>query len=119
VMDRKAHSKKSPERFDIVICPLPRKLDSLTAPRVVGLAGETVQLSGDKLLLNSNAISLAPYLAKSTITNLDPWGTFGVNRPACIPPGCVFVLGDNAAAANDSRFFGPLPLNLVVGQVKR
>jgi signal peptidase I len=36
-----------------------------------------------------------------------------------VPPGAVFLLGDNATASDDSRAFGPLPMRDVVGVVVR
>jgi signal peptidase I len=118
LLELKSYSEKPPERFDVVVCRLPSNPTVRTALRVVGLGGETIQLYGDRLLINSNTFCLSPYLGKTVITDLDPWVTVGVNQPVYVPTGSVFVLGDNAANAKDSRFFGPLPLSLVLGRVR-
>lgn len=37
--------------------------------------------------------------------------------PYTVPPGTVYVLGDNRGESEDSRMFGPLPLDEIVGKV--
>jgi signal peptidase I len=35
-----------------------------------------------------------------------------------VPPGTLFLTGDNSAASRDSRAFGPVPLQSVIGVVR-
>jgi signal peptidase I len=37
-------------------------------------------------------------------------------RPTKIPPDHYFVMGDNRTNSKDSRYFGPIPKNIVVGR---
>jgi signal peptidase I len=49
--------------------------------------------------------------------NSDPeYYRFGVARPYTIPPGHYFMMGDNRDNSEDSRVWGPLDANLVVGR---
>jgi signal peptidase I len=38
-------------------------------------------------------------------------------EPVTIPPGHYFVLGDNRGASDDSRFWGPIPQEWIIGKV--
>jgi signal peptidase I len=74
--------------------------------RVVGLSGETIEVQKGRVLVNGELLE-------------EPWavnqggGRFG---PETVPPLHVFVLGDNRGASNDSRNFGPVPIDDIVGQ---
>ncbi|MFH1999434.1 MAG: signal peptidase I, partial [Planctomycetota bacterium] len=46
----------------------------------------------------------------------DDMGTFAVKQPYSIPEGHYFFLGDNSAQSEDSRFFGPIPREDLIGK---
>lgn len=76
--------------------------------RVVGLPGETISASHGHVYINGKRLS-EPYLPKGDFTYNLP--------PTKIPPGDYFMMGDNRGNSYDSRFFGPVPGSLFVGQV--
>lgn len=76
--------------------------------RVVGLPGETVSSANGKLYINGKPLS-EPYLPKGSVT-------IGVPKQT-IPPGYLWVMGDNRGDSEDSRFFGPISEKLIVGRV--
>ena len=94
-----------PRRGDIVVIDMPEQSEMLIK-RVVALPGETVEVRRGKV-----------YIAGEEIN--EPWpvnlggSSYG---PHTIPPLHVFVLGDNRGASNDSRSFGPIPIEHVVGR---
>lgn len=76
--------------------------------RVVALPGETVYSSHGRLYVNG-VPQREPYLPKGTVT---------ANVPRTIvPPGELWVMGDNRQDSEDSRFFGPISEKLIVGRV--
>lgn len=92
--------------------------------RVIALPGETIEIRDGQVFIttvdNPNQQRLEePYLAEGVST------TGLVNTQACvnatatsctIPDGFVFVMGDNRPGSRDSRVFGPISEDLVVGR---
>ncbi len=76
--------------------------------RVVGLPGDTVSSANGKLYVNGSPLN-EPYLPPGTVTS-------GVS-PQKIPPGELWVMGDNRGDSEDSRYFGPISEKLIVGRV--
>jgi len=93
-----------PRRGDIVVIDLPGQTD-LLIKRVVGLPGETIEVRGGKVYIEGKQLD------ESWTVNLGG-GNCG---PQTLPPLHVFVMGDNRGASNDSRNFGPVPIDCIVG----
>jgi signal peptidase I len=93
-----------PRRGDIVVIALPEQSEMLIK-RVVGLPGETIEVRSGKVYIEGELLD-------------EPWtvnpggGSYG---PRTIPPLHIFVMGDNRGASNDSRNFGPVAIEHIVG----
>ncbi|HVF53157.1 MAG TPA: signal peptidase I [Actinomycetota bacterium] len=74
--------------------------------RVIAVAGDSVAGVGGQVLVNGEPIE-EPYLAEGTTTS-----DFG---PTEVPEGTIFVMGDNRPNSDDSRSFGPVPVDRVIG----
>lgn len=75
--------------------------------RIVAIGGDTVQVMGGYLYVNGIQVD-EPYLLEQGIMP-----DFG---PETVPEASVFVMGDNRAVSYDSRRFGAIPLDHVLGE---
>ena len=92
--------------------------------RVIGLEGELIEIIEGRIYITqsestSRQLLVEPYLASTTYTrgfdNTDLCEKATENS-CLIPDNHVFVLGDNRDGSRDSRFFGPVDENTVVGR---
>lgn len=79
--------------------------------RVAAGPGDEIAIEGGRTVLNGEQVD-EPYVKPCP-------KKLGCELPAAVtvPDGHVYVLGDNRAAAKDSRFWGPVPLGSIVGSV--
>lgn len=96
-----------PERGDIVVFKYPLDPKRDFVKRLVGKSGETVAIRNSKLYINGQQVP-ENYLPAGLKFN-----DFG---PVKVPDGHYLMLGDNRNNSDDSRVWGPLPGDLVVGK---
>lgn len=88
---------KDPERFDIVIFKYPDDESQLFIKRVIGLPGETVEITDGKVYINGSETPLDDSFIPEKMR-----GSFG---PYTVPEDCYFMLGDNRNNSKDSRYW--------------
>ncbi|KGX83905.1 signal peptidase I [Pontibacillus marinus] len=89
--------------------------------RVIGLPGDTITYKNDTLYLNGKKVD-EPYLDPYRKNDGKPLTedftleevTGGVKE---VPDGRIFVMGDNRRESLDSRYFGFVPIDTIVGKV--
>ncbi|PID52171.1 MAG: signal peptidase I [Candidatus Moraniibacteriota bacterium] len=107
--------RKELKRYEVVVFRAPHDEKQFYIKRIVGLPGETVKIAKgevtiyndknpDGILLNESA-----YLPEGRKTN----GLIEIK----LADDEYYVLGDNRPASSDSRMFGPLHKNDVIGRV--
>jgi signal peptidase I len=104
VIEKISYRFHGPRRGDIVVIDSPHQKDMLIK-RVVALPGETVEVKNGRVYVDGEMLK--------EDWPIRPGG--GNHGPRTIPPLHVFVLGDNRGASNDSRSFGPVPIEHIVG----
>jgi len=106
VVEKVSYRFHGPRRSDIVVLKLPDQSSELLIKRVIGLPGERVEIRDGQVFIDGAPLD-EPYLDQRTP---------GIMASQIVPPFHVFVLGDNRIASNDSRSFGPVPLDNILGK---
>jgi len=108
LIDKLTFHGRDPHRGDVIVTHDPRT-GGLIVKRVVAIAGDSVGIDNGRLMLNGQIV------VEHSVDNHDMAGFyFG---PDVVPPGHVFLLGDNRADSIDSRAFGPVPIDNIDGRV--
>jgi len=94
--------------------------------RIIGLPGDVVEGRDDGIYLNEKRLE-EPYIANEFQEVAIPWtleslsnGSLWADQknPVHVPEGHVFVLGDNRKVSEDSRYFGFVHIDNIIGNVE-
>ena len=96
-----------PKPGDVVVFHPPSSPKEDYIKRVVAVAGDTVEVRDGKLYVNGVAKD-EPYLKEQVIEN-----TYAEET---VPPGMFWAMGDNRNQSSDSRVFGPVEVNKILGK---
>lgn len=100
---------REPRRGDVVVFRSPSGRDELLVKRIVATPGDLIATDAGRVTVGGRALA-EPYLLRAASS--------GVIAPQIIPAGCFFVAGDNREDSWDSRTWGVLPAELVVGRAR-
>ncbi len=99
----------SPQRGDVVVFHYPDNPRDDYIKRIIGLPGETVTIEGGQVYINGELLN-EPYLPPGTLLGRQYHGKW------VVPEGSYFVLGDNRANSSDSRRWGMLERQHIIGK---
>lgn len=106
IVDKVSYRVHPPQRNDIVVLDLP-EMDEMLVKRVVGLPGEVVEVRSGTVYVNGQPLD------ESFPHDVTPYDM----EPITLGPLAYFVLGDNRSNSNDSRAFGPVRREDILGRV--
>lgn len=106
-------------RFDVVVF-YPPNSEKIYVKRVIGLPGDEIHYKDDQLYVNGKVVKepFLPIREKADVTKLT--GNFTleeITKKRKIPEGYIFVIGDNRLQSRDSRHFGLVSIDDVIGTV--
>jgi signal peptidase I len=119
-----------PNRFDVVVTRF--ATGPTVIKRVIGLPGDGVRIdvSGTGVTVTVQPGGTGPWLSVDNPAWTGRWGTTplrccradgqagGQTGPQTVPPGTLFLLGDNPAQSRDSRSYGWAPVERIDGVVR-
>lgn len=101
------------KRGDVVVFIYPEDKSKDFIKRMVGLPGDTVEIRSGSIYINDEPL-LDPVFNQRYYYNR---GDFAKeNQKVVVPPGTYFVLGDNSGSSKDSRYWGFVPKDNILGQ---
>jgi len=136
VADGWAYWKNEPVRGDIMVFDYPKDPSVKYVKRVIGLPGDTVEIRSGELYLNKVLVSQQrtsePTMESKGWNQVEFLETQGEQAypiyrtqppmlmdfgPITVPANEYFVMGDNRDRSNDSRIWGMVPRELVIGRM--
>jgi signal peptidase I len=106
VVEKISYHLHGPRRGDVIILEDPSGGPIPLVKRVIALPGERVSVADGRVYIDGILLD-EPYLNQMTA---------GGSRSWLVPPLHVFVMGDNRRDSRDSRYFGPAPLEQIIGR---
>ena len=103
-----------PHRGDIIVFRFPEERKRSFIKRLIAVGGETVEIREGKVLVNGQPLDSTGIFHANYYYNRGQ--NSGEHQVITVPLDSYFVLGDNSSASFDSRFWGFVPKQLVVGK---
>jgi signal peptidase I len=120
LVDKLSYKLHGVHRGDVVVFNRPASWasidDKVLIKRVIGLPGDVLTLKNGVVFVNGQALQ-EPYikLCGGVTNTLGPTGS-DITKTEKVPPGDLFVMGDNRCQSDDSRTNGPIPKKNIIGR---
>jgi signal peptidase I len=107
---------RAPRRGDVIVFDFPPDPSKQFIKRCIATGGQTLEVRHKQVWVDGERL-VEPY-ALHIVPTEDPEGYTPRDnyRPPTVPPGQLFMMGDNRDNSYDSRFWGPVPMDLVQGR---
>jgi len=111
--DKLSYRLGEPGRGDVIVFKAPKNQEYDYIKRIIGLPGEEIEIRNGKLYINDKLLEES-YLPAEYITSGGNFWREGLEAP--VPEGQYFVMGDNRSHSSDSREWGTVPLENIIGK---
>ncbi|HEX7735249.1 MAG TPA: signal peptidase I [Ktedonobacteraceae bacterium] len=106
LVNKLAYLFHQPDRGDVIVLHEPDQPGRDLIKRVIGLPGDTIVLDGNNVTVDGVQLN-EPYITQK----FNPGA-----QTQTVPPNEYFVMGDNRPQSEDSRYFGFVPKDYIVGK---
>ena len=104
---------RQPKKGDVVVFIYPQNTKKDFIKRLIAKGGETVEIKNGTIYVNDLPL-LEPVFNRTYYYNYGDFGKEG--RKIVVPQNHYFVLGDNSASSQDSRYWGFVPAKNILGE---
>jgi signal peptidase I len=94
----------------VIVFKYPNNTEVAYVKRLIGMPGDTVEMKGRTVHINGQP------LKEEYTQYIDPHSHNGNYGPAVVPPGHYFAMGDNRDNSMDSRAWGMVPRDYLLGK---
>ena len=106
IVNRLAYRLGDIDRGDVIVFPFPNNQEEDYIKRVIGLPGDRIEISNGQVFVNGEMIE-EPYIKAPPMADL---------AELVVPAETVYVMGDNLNDSSDSRRWGPLSVDDIIGK---
>ncbi len=111
IVDRISYRFENPQRGDVIVFRYPKDTTKYFIKRIIGLPGDTVKISGDKIMIK-NKENPEGFVLDQKFILFQKSEEF----TSTLDDKEYFVMGDNRPRSSDSRAWGSLPEKNIVGR---
>ncbi|MGH2514081.1 MAG: signal peptidase I [Ktedonobacterales bacterium] len=111
IVNKASYFFGGPARGDVVLFYDPHDLTKQYVARVIAIPGDTITVAPDSIILDGKTLN-EPYISVPDGASENPT----IVPQLTLGPGQYFVLNDSRVASSDSRTFGAIPRNNIVGK---
>ncbi|MEM1392040.1 MAG: signal peptidase I [Cyanobacteria bacterium P01_D01_bin.116] len=125
IVDKLSYRFSIPQRGDVVVFSPTKKLqqekfEDAFIKRIIGLPKDKVEIKGGKVYINDKPLQEEKYLGGEQITSTEVCNSAAtepfLSKAKTIKPGSYLVLGDNRGSSYDSRCWGVVPRENIIGR---
>ena len=115
VIDQLSYRFRQPQRGEVIVFRYPNQPSQFFIKRIIGLPGETVRVENGQVVIENSQhpegviLNEVPYLPSGVRT--------GGQERLMLSQNEYFMLGDNRPSSSDSRSWGPLTSDEIIGRV--
>jgi signal peptidase I len=113
IVDQLTYRFEAPKRGDVIVMRYPKDPSVFFIKRIIGLPNETVEFAGKNVIVHP-ANGGTPFTLDQSF--LDPSRVGSEYGMYALGPHEYFVMGDNRIVSDDSRTWGALPANDIMGR---